>query len=114
MCRSSWGAGCPPSRLWACRTSRWRRAGAGAGALAAIGLALPAKRIIVNLSPADLAKEGSHYDLPIALGLLTALGAISTDAVANMSAWASSVSMARLAAVPGVLPSAASPPKGAA
>ena len=37
------------------------------GALAAIGLALPPKRIIVNLSPADLPKEGSHYDLPIAL-----------------------------------------------
>jgi magnesium chelatase family protein len=39
-------------------------------ALSAIGLALPPKRITVNLSPADLPKEGSHYDLPIALGLL--------------------------------------------
>ena len=38
-------------------------------ALAAIGLALPFKRITVNLAPADLPKEGSHYDLPIALGL---------------------------------------------
>ena len=37
-------------------------------ALAAIGLALPPKRITINLSPADLPKEGSHYDLPIALG----------------------------------------------
>ena len=44
-------------------------------ALAAIGLALPPKRITVNLSPADLPKEGSHFDLPIALGLLAALGA---------------------------------------
>ena len=43
-------------------------------ALAAIGLALPPKRITVNLSPADLPKEGSHYDLPIALGLLGAMG----------------------------------------
>jgi magnesium chelatase family protein len=41
-------------------------------ALAAIGLALPYKRITVNLAPADLPKEGSHYDLPIALGLLAA------------------------------------------
>ena len=42
-------------------------------ALDAIGLGLPYKRITVNLSPADLPKEGSHYDLPIALGLLTAM-----------------------------------------
>jgi hypothetical protein len=34
-------------------------------ALIASGLALPARRIIVNLAPADLPKEGSHYDLPI-------------------------------------------------
>ena len=44
-------------------------------ALAAIGLALPPKRITVNLSPADLPKEGSHFDLPIALGVLAAIGA---------------------------------------
>ena len=41
-------------------------------ALSALGLALPPKRITVNLSPADLPKEGSHYDLPIALALLAA------------------------------------------
>jgi hypothetical protein len=39
------------------------------GALNAVGLALPPKRITVNLAPADLPKEGSHYDLPVALGL---------------------------------------------
>jgi hypothetical protein len=39
-------------------------------ALIASGLALPARRITVNLAPADLPKEGSHYDLPIALGLM--------------------------------------------
>ena len=44
------------------------------GALNAIGLALPPKRITVNLAPADLPKEGSHYDLPIALGLMAAIG----------------------------------------
>jgi Subunit ChlI of Mg-chelatase len=44
-------------------------------ALIASGLALPARRITVNLAPADLPKEGSHYDLPIALGLIAAIGA---------------------------------------
>ncbi len=44
------------------------------GALSAMGLALPPKRITVNLAPADLAKEGSHFDLPIALGLLDRAG----------------------------------------
>jgi magnesium chelatase family protein len=43
-------------------------------ALIASGLALPARRITVNLAPADLPKEGSHYDLPIALGLMAAIG----------------------------------------
>src|SRR5687768_9617756 len=50
-------------------------------ALNAIGLALPAKKIIVNLAPADLAKEGSHFDLPIALGVLVAMGVVPADAV---------------------------------
>jgi magnesium chelatase family protein len=45
-------------------------------ALIASGLALPARRITVNLAPADLPKEGSHYDLPIALGLMAAIGAM--------------------------------------
>lgn len=45
-------------------------------ALTSLGLALPAKRITVNLAPADLPKEGSHYDLPIALALLGAMEAI--------------------------------------
>lgn len=52
-------------------------------ALAAIGLSLPPKRITVNLSPADLPKEGSHYDLPIALGLLAAMGAIDAETLAG-------------------------------
>jgi predicted ATPase with chaperone activity len=51
------------------------------GALNAIGLGLPPKRITVNLAPADLPKEGSHYDLPIALGLMAAVGAIARDAI---------------------------------
>ena len=48
-------------------------------ALTAIGLGLPAKRITVNLAPADMPKEGTHYDLPIALGVMAASGAISPD-----------------------------------
>ena len=53
-------------------------------ALVASGLALPARRITVNLAPADLPKEGSHYDLPIALGLMAAIGAIPADAVVGL------------------------------
>lgn len=47
------------------------------GAFAGIGLALPPRRIIANLAPADLPKEGSHFDLPIALALLASLGVIA-------------------------------------
>ena len=52
-------------------------------ALNASGLALPAKRITINLAPADLPKEGSHYDLPIALAVMAAIGAIPADALAD-------------------------------
>ena len=50
-------------------------------ALGAMGLALPPRRITVNLAPADLAKEGSHFDLPIALGLLIVMGVLPADTV---------------------------------
>src|ERR1700744_1711317 len=52
-------------------------------ALTAIGLALPFKRITVNRAPADLPKEGSHYDLPIALGLLAAMGVLPASEMAG-------------------------------
>lgn len=52
-------------------------------AVAALGMALPPKRITVNLSPADLPKEGSHYDLPIALGLLAAMGVVDAELLAD-------------------------------
>src|SRR6185312_10326765 len=52
-------------------------------ALAAIGLAMPFQRVTVNLAPADLPKEGSHYDLPIALGLLAAMGVLPASEMAN-------------------------------
>ena len=52
-------------------------------ALHASGLALPPKKVTVNLAPADLPKEGSHFDLAIALGLMAALGAIPADALSS-------------------------------
>ncbi|MEQ9815635.1 MAG: magnesium chelatase domain-containing protein, partial [Azospirillaceae bacterium] len=55
-------------------------------ALSAVGLSLPPKRITVNLAPADLPKEGSHYDLPIALGLLAAMEVLPEDALAGFVA----------------------------
>ncbi|HEY0149483.1 MAG TPA: YifB family Mg chelatase-like AAA ATPase [Allosphingosinicella sp.] len=72
-------------------------------ALAAIGLSLPPKRITVNLSPADLPKEGSHYDLPIALGLLAAMGAIDRETLAGYLAVGELGLDGRLTASPGVL-----------
>jgi magnesium chelatase family protein len=72
-------------------------------ALAAIGLALPPKRITVNLSPADLPKEGSHYDLPIALGLLAAMGAIDAETLSAYVAVGELSLDGRVAPSPGVL-----------
>jgi len=75
-------------------------------ALAAIGLALPWKRITVNLAPADLPKEGSHYDLPIALGLLAAMGVLPASEMANYVALGELSLDAQVTAVAGVLPAA--------
>ena len=75
-------------------------------ALRALGLALPPQRITVNLSPADLAKEGSHYDLPIALGLLAAMGVIAKESLAGFVAMGELALDGSLCRVPGVLPAA--------
>jgi magnesium chelatase family protein len=75
-------------------------------ALVASGLGLPPKRIIVNLAPADLPKEGSHYDLPIALGIMAAIGAIPQDALDGYLALGELGLDGRLAHVGGVLPAA--------
>lgn len=72
-------------------------------ALAAIGLSLPPKRITVNLSPADLPKEGSHYDLPIALGLLGAMGVVDAETLAANVVVGELGLDGRVAASPGVL-----------
>src|SRR5467141_2316545 len=75
-------------------------------ALIASGLALPARRITVNLAPADLPKEGSHYDLPIALGLMAAIGAIPHDACTGYTVLGELGLDGSIAAVAGVLPAA--------
>jgi magnesium chelatase family protein len=72
-------------------------------ALHALGLGLPSKHITVNLSPADLPKEGSHFDLAIALALMSAMGAVSADSIAGYAA-VGELSAACLACCP--LPSA--------
>ncbi|MBI2235676.1 MAG: YifB family Mg chelatase-like AAA ATPase [Magnetospirillum sp.] len=72
----------------------------------ALGLALPPKRITVNLAPADLLKEGSHFDLPIALGLLAAMAVLPPDEVAGYVALGELGLDGSIAAVAGVLPAA--------
>lgn len=75
-------------------------------ALAAIGLALPGRRITVNLAPADVLKEGSHYDLPIAVALLQALGAVPADVVEENLILGELSLDGRITPVAGVLPAA--------
>ena len=75
-------------------------------ALTAVGLALPYDRITINLSPADLPKEGSHYDLPIALGLLVAMGALPQAAVRDYFVMGELGLDGTLIGVPGALPTA--------
>jgi len=75
-------------------------------ALHAIGLALPGKRLVVNLSPADLPKEGSHYDLPIALALLSALGVIPPDFLQSYAVMGELALDGSLLPVSGALPAA--------
>jgi magnesium chelatase family protein len=72
-------------------------------ALASMGLALPPKRITINLSPADLPKEGSHYDLPIALALLAAMGVTDAEQLTDWVAVGELALDGRIAPSPGVL-----------
>ncbi len=75
-------------------------------AFAALGLALPPKRLIVNLAPADLPKEGSHYDLPIAAAVLCAMGVLPQDALDGLSALGELSLDGRIVATNGALPAA--------
>jgi len=75
-------------------------------AIHALGLSLPAKRITVNLSPADIVKEGSHFDLPIAIGLLMGMGVIPEDAMNSFVALGELSLDGALLPVSGILPAA--------
>lgn len=75
-------------------------------ALAALSIALPMRRITVNLSPADLPKEGSHFDLPIALGLLAAIGVVPPEEVEGLVSLGELSLDGRVVAVSGALPAA--------
>lgn len=75
-------------------------------ALHAIGLALPPQRITVNLAPADLLKEGSHFDLPIAIAILVAMGVLPAEDIAHYSALGELSLDGAIRSVSGVLPAA--------
>ncbi len=75
-------------------------------ALHALGISLPAKRLTINLAPADLAKEGSHFDLPIALGVLAVMDVIPAEEMSKYIALGELSLDASLRAVNGVLPAA--------
>lgn len=75
-------------------------------ALNAMGLALPAKRVTVNLSPPDMPKEGGHYDLPIAISLLAAMETIPKDEAAGHVAMGALSLDGALTGVAGALPGA--------
>lgn len=75
-------------------------------ALHAVGLGLPFQRITCNLAPADLPKEGSHFDLPIALALMIAMEALTPDAVEGFAAIGELALDGQIRDVPGGLPAA--------
>lgn len=75
-------------------------------ALSSMGLSMPPRRITVNLAPADVAKEGSHFDLPIAIGLLGAMGVLSADETLRMTAMGELGLDGTIAPVLGALPAA--------
>lgn len=76
------------------------------GAFHALGVGLPPERITLNLSPADLPKDGSHYDLPAAMGLLVATGVVPADSTEGMVVMGELSLDGRVQAVSGCLPAA--------
>ena len=79
-------------RIWAC--------------FSAIGVELPYRRTVINLAPADIPKEGAHYDLPIALGLLACIGAVPEDMLMDWVAIGELALDGTITRVPGALPAA--------
>lgn len=106
-CRYRFLPGCRHLRLSACRTKAIAESKERVrAALQSLGLSLPAKRITINLSPADLFKEGSHFDLPVALGLLAVMGVIPNEVLADYIALGELGLDGSVIAVNGVLPAA--------
>ncbi len=75
-------------------------------ALTAMGLSLPPKRVLINLAPADLLKEGSHFDLPIALAVLAAMDVLPREEMGEFAAVGELSLDGTLNPVAGVLPAA--------
>jgi magnesium chelatase family protein len=75
-------------------------------AIHSLGLSIPAKRIVINLAPADMLKEGSHFDLPIAIGLLIAMGVLPQDAASQYVALGELSLDGGMLPVAGILPAA--------
>jgi magnesium chelatase family protein len=75
-------------------------------ALTAMGLSLPPKRVLINLAPADLLKEGSHFDLPIALAVLAAMEVVPREELMRFAALGELSLDGTLNPVAGVLPAA--------
>lgn len=75
-------------------------------ALTAMGLSLPPRRVLINLAPADLLKEGSHFDLPIALAVLAAMDVVPREDLAELAALGELSLDGTLNPVAGVLPAA--------
>ena len=75
-------------------------------AFAAIGLSLPPRRVLINLRPADIPKEGSHFDLPLALAVLAAMNILPRDEIAGYAALGELSLDGTLSPVAGILPAA--------
>src|ERR1700742_39837 len=75
-------------------------------ALTSMGMSLPPKRVLINLAPADLLKEGSHFDLPIALAVLAAMDVLPREEIAGYAALGELSLDGTLNPVAGVLPAA--------
>ncbi len=75
-------------------------------AFAAIGLSLPPRRVLINLRPADILKEGSHFDLPLALAILAAMNVLPRDEIAGYAALGELSLDGTLSPVAGILPAA--------
>ena len=75
-------------------------------AFSSMGLQLPIKRVTVNLAPADLSKEGTHFDLPIALGILQAIKVLTPEQIGNHIVMGELGLDGSVSSVPGILPAA--------